>query len=85
MIQKLNKTIVSIILIIFLFGFLFILHLENNNDKILLRVKFKLNDIFKIYSNEEMTENAIEKFINKLDQDDINNNNLNNKKNWIIK
>tara|TARA_Y100000389_G_scaffold174732_1_gene184913 strand:- start:307 stop:564 length:258 start_codon:yes stop_codon:yes gene_type:complete len=85
MIQKLNKTIVSIILIIFLFGFLFILHLDNHNDKILLRVKFKLNNIFKIYSNEEITENAIEKFINKLDQDDINNNNLNNKKNWIIK
>ena len=31
-----------------------------------------------------MTENEIEKFINKLNQNDINNN-QNNKNNWIIK
>ena len=31
-----------------------------------------------------MTENEIEKFINKLDQNDINNN-QDNKNNWIIK
>ena len=79
-----NKTIISIIFIIFLFGILFIFLSDNLNDKFLLRVKFKLNNILKIYSNEEITANEIEKFIKKLDQNDINNN-QNNKKNWIIK
>tara|TARA_Y100000591_G_C21193925_1_gene387785 strand:+ start:19 stop:273 length:255 start_codon:yes stop_codon:yes gene_type:complete len=84
MIKIFNKTIVSIILIIFLFGILFIFHTDNLNDKFLLKVKLKLNNVLKIYSNEEITENEIEKFINKLDQNDINNN-QNNKNNWIIK
>ena len=84
MIKIFNKTIVSIILIIFLFSILFIFYSDNLDDKFLLRVKFKLNNVLKIYSNEEMTENEIEKFINKLDQNDINNN-QNNKNNWIIK
>ena len=79
-----NKTIISIIFIIFLFGILFIFLSDKLDDKFLLRVKFKLNNILKIYSNEEMTANEIEKFIKKLDQNDINNN-QNNKKNWIIK
>ena len=84
MIKIFNKTIVSIILIIFLFSILFIFYSDNLDDKFLLRVKFKLNNVLKIYSNEEMTENEIEKFINKLDQNDINND-QNNKNNWIIK
>ena len=84
MIKIFNKIIISIILIIFLFAILFIFHSDNLDDKFLLRVKFKLNNVLKIYSNEEMTENEIEKFINKLNQNDINNN-QNNKNNWIIK
>ena len=58
---------------------MFIFLSDNLNDKFLLRVKFKLNNILKIYSNEEITANEIEKFIKKLDQNDINNN-QNNKK-----
>ena len=84
MIKKLNRTTVTIVFIVFLLANLFILYLDNDNNKILLRIKFKLNNIFKIYSNEEMTKNEIEKFINKLDQNDINNN-QNNKNNWITK